>query len=141
MATGLVTNKIDVNFDGFGMIFGVDGERRSPCTGLMVYGKALTSFLGGDWRAATYNRTSSMAASWRTTMRTIESRPFSSWSWALAGEARAADVVPTLGYMTSAWYDAISTRQYVDAVRNNNYISIDETITFSGLTAGIEADF
>ena len=46
-----------------------------------------------------------------------------------------------MGYLTTAWYDAISTRQYVDAVRANNYVSVDETITFSGLTAGLEANF
>ena len=47
----------------------------------------------------------------------------------------------SVGYLTSAWYDAVSTREYIDSVRNNNYVSIDETITFSGLTAGIEANF
>jgi hypothetical protein len=43
--------------------------------------------------------------------------------------------------MTAAWYNAVSTREYVDAVRASSYVGVDETITFSGLTAGIEANF
>ena len=39
-----------------------------------------------------------------------------------------------IGYVTSAWYDAVSTREYIDAVRFASYNNVQEDITFSGWT-------
>jgi len=141
VATGLVSVDTDVDFNGFGMMFGVDGERRSCESGLMIYGKALSSFLAGDWRAD-YVQTNQFGGGvvandyedYRVTP-VVELELGFGWQ-SECGKWRAS-----VGYLTSAWYDAISTRQYIDSVRSNNYVNIDETITFSGLTAGIEGRF
>ena len=50
-ATGLVTVDTDVDFEGFGLLLGLDAERRSCRTGLMCYSKALSSFLAELLRA------------------------------------------------------------------------------------------
>ena len=63
VATGLDTVNVDVDFNGFGMMFGLDGERRSCHTGLMIYGRGVTSFLAGDWQAATLKSTNSVVES------------------------------------------------------------------------------
>ncbi len=141
VATGVDTVSVDVDFDGFGMMFGVDGERRSCQTGLMIYGRGVTSLLAGDW-TGNYAQVNQFGGGiiandyedYRVTP-VLELELGLGWS-SKCGKFRA-----TTGYMTSAWYDAISTRSYVDAVRNTDYINIDETITFSGLTTGIEARF
>ncbi len=140
-ATGLVRNTTEVDFNGFGMLFGVDGERRSPCSGLSIYGRALSSFLAGDWRGR-YIQTNQFGGGvianeyedFRVTP-VVELELGFAWT-SVCGTWRL-----NAGYLTSAWYDAVSTRQYIDAVRNTDYVSLDETITFSGLTAGIERRF
>jgi hypothetical protein len=141
VATGLDTVNVDVDFDGFGIMFGIDGERRSCQTGLMIYGRGVTSLLAGDWTGS-YAQVNQFGGGivandyedYRVTP-VLELELGLGWS-SKCGKCRA-----TVGYMTSAWYDAVSTRTYVDAVRNTDYINIDETITFSGLTTGIEARF
>lgn len=143
--TGLVTNDVDVNFDGFGMMFGIDGERRSCHSGLRIYGKALASFLAGDWRAD-YVQTNQFAFGGgggivANDYEDYRVTPVLELELGFGWQSKCGRFRANAGYLTSAWYDAISTREYVNAVRNNNYVSIDETITFNGLTAGVEARF
>jgi hypothetical protein len=141
VATGLVSNKIDVDFDGFGMMFGVDAERRSPCTGLMVYGKALSSFLAGDWKGSYVQQNQFLGGIVANKYEDYRVTPLLELELGLGWRSRCGRCRASVGWMTSGWYDSISTRQYVDAVRNNRYVSVDETITFNGLTSRIEVNF
>lgn len=141
VATGLVTNRIDVDFDGFGMMFGVDAERRSPCTGLMVYGKALSSFLAGDWKGSYVQRNQFGGGVVANKYEDYRITPLLELELGLGWRSQCNRYRASVGYMTSGWFDAISTREYVQAVRATDYVSIDETITFSGLTSRIEVNF
>jgi hypothetical protein len=140
-ATGLVTVDTDVDFEGFDLLLGLDAERRSCRTGLMCYSKALSSFLAGDWKGR-YRQTEQIGSGvvaneyedFRVTP-VLELELGIGWR-SPCGRCRAS-----VGYLTTAWYDSVSTREYVNAVRSNYYLNVDETITFSGLTAGIEANF
>lgn len=145
VATGLVTNDVDVDFNGFGMTFGIDGERRSCHSGLMIYGKALSSFLAGDWRGD-YVQTNQFAFGGgggivANDYEDYRITPVLELELGFGWQSPCGHYRATVGYMTSAWYNAVSTREYVEAVRNNSYVSVDETITFNGLTTGVEARF
>lgn len=141
VATGLVTVDTDVDFEGFGLMMGLDAERRSCRTGMMCYSKALSSFLAGDWTGR-YRQSDQIGLGviandyndFRVTP-VLELELGIGWR-SPCGRCRAS-----IGYMTAAWYNAVSTREYVDAVRASSYVGVDETITFSGLTAGVEANF
>jgi hypothetical protein len=52
VATGLSTVSTDIKFDGFGVRLGLEGERRNSCNGLLIYGRGVTNFLGGEFNAA-----------------------------------------------------------------------------------------
>ena len=142
VAIGEFAVDVDVDFDGFGMMFGVDGERRSSHSGLLVYGKALSSFMAGDWRAD-YLQINTVTAGGEVANDYEDYRvtPVLELELGFGWQSKCGKWRAQAGYLTSAWYDAISTRQYVNAVRTTNYVNIDETITFSGLTAGVEARF
>lgn len=141
VATGLTAVDTDLNFDGFGMMFGVDAERRSCHSGLMIYGKALSSFLAGDWRGR-YSQVNQFGGGIvANEYEDYRVTPVLELELGLGWQSPCGRYRATAGYMTSAWYDAISTREYVNAVRNNNYVSVDETITFNGLTTGVEIRF
>jgi hypothetical protein len=141
VATGLDTVNVDVDFNGFGMMFGVDGERRSCQTGLMIYGRGVTSFLAGDWEGSYAQVNQFGGGIVANEYEDYRVTPVVELELGLGWASKCGRCRATAGYMTSAWYDAISTRSYVDAVRNTNYIDVDETITFSGLTTGIEVRF
>ncbi|MDE0863361.1 MAG: Lpg1974 family pore-forming outer membrane protein [Rubripirellula sp.] len=141
VASGLVTVDTDVDFEGFGLALGLDAERRSCRTGMMCYSKALSSFLAGDWKGR-YRQTEQFSSGviandyedYRVTP-VMELELGIGWR-SSCGRCRAS-----IGYITTAWYNAVSTREYIDAVRSSHYVNVDETITFSGLTAGLEANF
>jgi hypothetical protein len=141
VATGLVNNDVDVDFDGFGLSLGLDGERRSHCTGLMVYGRGLTSFLAGDWTGSYVQTNQFGGGVVGNEYEDYRVTPVAELELGFGWRSPCGRCSASVGYLTSAWYDAVSTRQYVDSVRANNYVSVDETITFSGLTAGVEANF
>jgi hypothetical protein len=42
------------------------------------------------------------------------------------------------GYMGSHWFNAVSTAAFVDAVQADNYVNVDDTISFDGLVGRIE---
>src|SRR5205814_2145079 len=48
---GLTAVNTNISFDGFGIGFGIDGLRRSNCTGLLIYSRASASFLSGEFNA------------------------------------------------------------------------------------------
>lgn len=140
-ATGLVGNDIDVKFNGFGLLLGLDGERRSPCTGLMVYGRGLSSFLAGDWKGSYVQANQFDGGVVANSYEDYRVTPVLELELGFGWRSPCGRCRASVGYLTSAWYDAVSTRQYVDAVRSNDYVNVEETMTFSGLTAGLEANF
>lgn len=140
-ATGLVTVDTDVDFDGFGLLLGVDGERRSGRTGLMCYGRAQSSFLAGNWRGSYTQSNQISAGVVGNKYEDYRVTPITELELGVGWRSCCGRFRASVGYLTSAWFDAVSTREYVNAVRNNNYNSVDDTITFSGLTARLEANF
>ncbi len=52
-AVGNTNLQGNVDFDGLGLLAGIDGMRKSATSGLLMYGKADASMLGGTWRANT----------------------------------------------------------------------------------------
>ena len=139
VATGPITNSANVEFGGFGMLFGLDGERRSSLTGLSIYGRAIGALLAGDW-SARYVQTNNIINGGIIANGYEDYRvtPVSELEVGFGWQSNGGMIRASLGYMTSFWHDAVSMRNYIDAVRATNYHSIEETITFSGFTAGLE---
>ncbi len=140
-ATGLVTNTTAVDFNGFGMLFGLDGERRFKHHGLSMYGRGISSFLAGNW-TGNYNQQNQFGGGViANEYEDYRVTPVAELELGFAWTHHCGRWRANVGYMTSAWYNSVTTRQYIDAVRNTDYVSLDETITFNGLTAGIEGRF
>ena len=49
------------------------------------------------------------------------------------GHFRAA-----VGYMVQAWFNAVTTPVFIDAVQADNYVNVDDTITFDGAVGRVE---
>lgn len=141
VATGNVTVDTDVDFDGFGMLLGFDATRRSCRSGLLIYSRGLSTFLAGDWRGdyAASNQLGGGVV--RNDYDDYRITPVVELELGFGWQSKCGRCKATVGYLTSAWYDAVSTREYINAVRANNLTSVEETITFNGLTAGVEARF
>ncbi len=42
------------------------------------------------------------------------------------------------GYMVSAWFNVVSTDEWIQAVHNNNFIGLGDSLTLDGVVARAE---
>lgn len=132
------TVSTDVEFQGVGMRFGLQGERFFPASGIFVYGSGISSFLFGDFDT-TYAQVNSLNGT----------EAFTSWS--------AGRIVPVFdfeagagwmgvnrhlrlsaGYRMSTWFNVVKTEDWIWAVQNHDFTNLDGTLTFDGLVGRAE---
>jgi hypothetical protein len=131
-----------INFDGVGPRLGLDGRRRLGATGFSAYGQGSISTLFGD-TVSGYSQTDTLttallASSNLQSFRVLPVLDFelgASWT-SCGGHLRVG-----AGYYTAFWFNAITTPQYISAVQNNRFISLGDTVTFTGLVVHAEARF
>jgi hypothetical protein len=141
VATGLTSVTTDIDFDGFGILAGLDGERRSKCCGGLLYGKVVGSLLAGDWRAD-YRQTNQFGGGvianhfedFRVTP-TLDAELGFGWM------SKGGRVKLTAGYLFSHWFNSVSNRDYLRNVRSGNLEDMADVLTFSGLTSRFEWRF
>ena len=139
---GTLTTLTDVEFDGAGLFFGLDGERRFGRRGFSGYANIGVSPLAGQFTSyyAMANQTTNtlLANSVLKDDRFVTILEYEvglAWTscnrcWRISG-----------GYTASHWFNAITTPVWVDAVQADNYVDIGDTISFDGLTLRVEKRF
>jgi hypothetical protein len=139
---GFSTVATEIDFDGFGIGFGLDGVRRSPYTGLLVYGRASSSFVAGEFKAD-FRQTAQFGpnvvlgntlADYRV-MTILQTEIGAGWQDE-SGVLRA-----TLGYQVAGWFNALTTSSYIPGVQNRRFDDLNETITFDGVVGRLEVRF
>jgi hypothetical protein len=142
VATGLTTLETEIDYDGFGVRFGLDGEYRRKC-GLLIYGRGVANFLAGDFQA-NYRQTSQFGAT------SVIANEFDDFRGITILEAElgfgfqseCGGLRATLGYVTNAWFNALTTTEYISRVRAGGYFGDEsEPLTFDGLAARVEFRF
>jgi len=135
----------DVNtkilFDGGGIRVGLDGERVSPTTGFLVYARGGASFLAGRFNAS-YSQVDNFngtlvdtGLSARRIVPILDLELGAGWT-GLREHLRL-----TAGYMVNAWYNVITTGDLINAVQNNRFTGLSNTLTFDGLVTRAELRF
>ncbi|QDV55946.1 Lpg1974 family pore-forming outer membrane protein [Rosistilla oblonga] len=141
VATGLVTVDTDIDFNGFGLLMGIDAERRSCKTGMLCYTKGVASFLGGEW-TGTYRQSNQFGGGVVANQyEDFRITPVLEAGLGVGWQSDSGCIRATAGYTATCWYNALSTRSYVDAVRSGSYVDVDESIAFVGLTSQLEFRF
>ncbi|WP_145094141.1 Lpg1974 family pore-forming outer membrane protein [Rosistilla carotiformis] len=142
VATGLVTVDTDIDFNGFGLLMGIDAERRSCKTGMLCYTKGVASFLGGEW-SGSYRQSNQLGGGGVVANQYEDFRitPVLEAGLGVGWQSDSGCIRATAGYTATCWYNALSTRSYVDAVRSGSYLDVDESIAFVGLTSQLEFRF
>jgi hypothetical protein len=138
-SAGTIVTQSDIDFDGGGPKFGIDGGRTVGKRGFSIYARANVSPLAGEFHS-TYNETNTTTdvllarAHWNDDriMTILDYEVGVAWTgpqrrWRFA-----------TGYTASYWYNAITTSDFISAVQQSNYTDLNHTISFDGLTARIE---
>jgi len=131
----------DVNFDGAGLRFGLEAERHGRHHGMLVYSKAYANILAGDFRARYfYNNDTDpviVNTSWKAgrVMTQLEVELGVGWQ-SPCGRYRV-----TGGYHIASWFNALTTDKWIQAVQDNTFTDLNDTMTFDGLTFRAEYRF
>lgn len=141
VATGLTNVTTDIDFNGFGIIGGLDGERRSSHSGLLVYGRVLGSLLAGNWQAD-YTQTNQFGGGViATRYDDYRVTPVVDTELGVGWQSQSGRLRISSGYLFSTWFNAVTTRDYVQSVRTGDLLELDDNLTFSGLTFRSELRF
>lgn len=131
----------DIRFYGGGIRLGLEGERHFLNSGLMVYGRSAASFVTGDFRARYFQGQSfnsvEVDARWRGS-RVVPILDLELGSGWVSENGR---VMFTVGYMVSAWFNAVDADTFIRGVQANNFSDMDDTVVFDGLVGRAEIRF
>ena len=131
----------DIDFEGGGLRLGLEGERFARHHRLFVYGKGHASFVAGRFTAdyaqgRAFDR-SVVDTSWEAG-RIV---PILDLEAGFGWESKCGNWRLTAGYVFSGWYNTVKTDRWIDAVRRNNFVGLDDSLTFDGLVTRLEARF
>ncbi len=134
----LVTSQI--HFEGAGPRIGAEGEHRGS-SGMLVYGKAMASFIAGQFRGA-YNQSDNFTANIVDTgfnapriVTILDAELGIGWS------TPNDRVRLTTGYMLSGWFNVLKTSDFIKSVQQNDFTGMNGTITFDGFVSRVEIRF
>jgi hypothetical protein len=135
---GLTQVASRITFDGVGPRVGLQGERRVRNRGLFAYGNTHASVLVGEF-GTNYRQFNNFSllqtgTGWRDsrTVPILEYELGAGWQNS-TGRFRVSG-----GYYFAAWFNTITTPEYIQAVQTSNYVDLEDTITFDGFTTRVE---
>jgi hypothetical protein len=130
----------NVQFDGAGIRVGIEGERVGR-RGFMAYGKGHASFVGGEFSANYRQRDvfnlNEVVTSWEGArlVSILDLEVGAGW-YSQNGRWRLS-----AGYLVSGWFNTVKTDDWVQAVRNNNFVDMNDGISFDGFVGRVEYRF
>jgi hypothetical protein len=130
------------NFDGFGIGMGIDGMRRRPDTGILIYGRSSASFVSGEYKA-TYRETAQFAPNSIIGNNLTDYRVMSilSTELGLGWQSCCGRVRVTGGYQFNSWSNALTTAPYIHGVQNRRFDNLSEVLTFDGFVTRLQIQF
>ncbi|MFO0943473.1 MAG: Lpg1974 family pore-forming outer membrane protein [Pirellulales bacterium] len=141
VANGTTSVDSNVKFNGFGIAGGLDGERRSASTGLLVYGRTMGSLLAGTWKANYRQANQLNPGVIGNDFQEFRVSPMIDAELGFGWRSACDGFRLTTGYLFSTWFNAVNDREYIQAVRDSRLMEISDAVTFSGLTFRAELRF
>ncbi len=128
----------NINFDGAGLRFGLDGQRRVHCgLPLEFYGRGFANFLAGEYRA-NYRQVNAVAGqqgalAWQDDRITTILEAELGVAWVSSNNR----VRVSAGYYMAAWFNTVTTPGWIQTAQTLNFASVSNTLTFDGLVARV----
>lgn len=136
---GLADVTTEINFDGFGIGFGLDAMRRSAYSGLLVYGRASASFVAGEFKADYLETTqfgpNSVIGNSLEDYRVLT---ILQTELGLGWQSECDRFRVTAGYQFAGWFNSLTTGTYIAGVQTRQFDELWETISFDGLVTRVE---
>ncbi|MBL9122239.1 MAG: hypothetical protein JNG90_01315 [Planctomycetaceae bacterium] len=140
-AIGTTAVNSNITFSGGGIRLGLEGERRSCKTGCLVYARGTSNFVVGEFNAS-YTQTDATGVQIVNNSLTVARIvPMLDLEIGAGWTSRGGRVRLTAGYLISAWFNTVTTDDWIQAVQTTNYNNLGSAITFDGLMARAAVQF
>lgn len=131
----------EITFDGGGIRFGLEAERHSCRSGLMVYGKAIASFVAGEFSADYQQRAATDAIVVDTSWKAGRVVAMTDLEVGAGWVSRNGGLRLSCGYLINGWFNTVNVDEFIGAVQTNNFVGLGDHMTFDGLVARVEGRF
>jgi len=134
-STGVATN---VNFDGGGSRVGLLGERKANNRGFLFYGKAFADILVGNFRSNYRQMNNFQQTQVWTSWKDFRPVPILEYELGAGWQSKSGRFRVSGGYYFAAWFNTVTTSNYIQAVQTNNYVNVGNAITFDGIVGRLQ---
>ena len=138
---GVIDTITSIDFDGGGLKAGLDADRRLS-GGFSVYGRLTGAVMSGEFnsRYTMLNSTTDTLLAhshWKDDRLVAQVEYELGVGWTCPSERWRF----SSGYMFSHWMNVVTTPALIDAVRADNYVDVDDTLSFEGFVTRVECCF
>lgn len=138
---GTETINADVNFDGGGLRLGVEAERHAASCGIFLYGKTHANFVAGKFRGHYFQGNTFDPVIVDTYWNADRIVSMLDLELGLGWRNTEDCLRISAGYTISAWYNTVTTADFISAVQRNEFGGLSDVTTFDGLAARVELRF
>jgi hypothetical protein len=119
---GFTNVNTDIDFDGFGIGFGLDGMRRSAYSGLLIYGRGSASFVGGEFKAD-YRQTTQFGPNSLVGNSLVDYRMLTilQSEVGLGWQSPCGTFRTLVGYQVAGWFNSLTTGTYIAGVQTRQF--------------------
>jgi len=138
-AAGLADVDTSTDFDGFGFRLGAGGEQINCRSGLLLYARGVANFLGGE-ATGRYQQVNQFGGAIPIALNHEDYRIISilEAEFGIGWTNRSRNWRLSAGYQANAWFNTLTTSEYLRGVQTGIADSLGDTVTFDGLVARIE---
>jgi hypothetical protein len=142
---GPVTTTVstDIDFTGIGIRVGGEGETHPFSNGFLLYGRAMLDILFGKFDANFTQANTLPATQAFITFEEDRTLPIAELELGVGYSVPvySALVRFTAGYHFSAWFNTVTTNEFIDSVQAGSYLNATDTLTFDGIVGRLELVF
>jgi hypothetical protein len=139
---GVIDTSSMIEFSGGGPMAGIDADRRIGAGNFSVYGRALVAAITGvfenHYRMENRTTDTLLAESTWDDDRIV---PMLDYELGLAWTDPQGHLRLSIGYMASHWFNVVTTPELIDAVQDDNYVDLGDTISFDGAVGRVQWTF
>ena len=137
---GTTSVNTEINFDGVGPRFGLDGERLIG-GGFLVYGRGFANFLVGNFSADYTQRNVFAGVQGTTSFSDSRIVPVLETELGLGWQNCCGNFRVTGGYYLATWLNTVTTPSWIGSIKGNEFKDVSEALTFDGLQVRAEYRF
>ena len=131
----------DVDFDGAGIRLGIDMQRFACNHNVYFYSNAAASFMAGKFQTQYEQHQSFDPTIIETSWEAGRVVPILDLELGAGWSSQCGRFKVSLGYLYNAWFNTVKNDNFIQAVQQNDFNGLSNTITFDGLVGRAEFSF